>query len=65
MVNGNELGVRIACRVASSPTRGICQLTLVSVETSEQGGRRSSPGGHTDGLVMFACSSDASEEQSS
>ena len=27
--------------------------------------RRSNPGGHTDGLVMFACSSDAGEGQSS
>ena len=27
--------------------------------------RRSTPGGHTDGLVVFACSSDASEGQSS
>ena len=27
--------------------------------------RRSNPGGHTDGLVVFACSSDASEGQSS
>ena len=27
--------------------------------------RCSNPGGHTDGLVMFACSSDASDGQSS
>ena len=27
--------------------------------------RRSNPGGHTDRLVMFACSSDANEGQSS
>ena len=27
--------------------------------------RRSNPSGHTDGLVVFACSSDASDGQSS
>ena len=41
-------------------------IVMTCYENSEDVRRRhSNPGGHTDGLVVFACSSDASEGQSS
>ena len=45
--------------------KGVCTNFLAHKYLCSVRRRRSNPGGHMDGLVVFACSSDASEGQSS